>query len=373
MNAFPPPSVIRPGPRILLVRLSAIGDMLHGLPVLCALREQAPEAHITWVVEGRTAELLEGHPALDQIIRLPRKWLKSPSAVWRLRRQLSSLAPDVAIDLQGLTKSALVAWLSGARRRIGFGGADGREISPWLNNQLVRPQKTHVIDRNLELLGPLGLHPGPARFDLPSWPDAAAAIERFLRERSLNRQFALLNPGAGWASKRWPPQRFAEVAAYLGQKRLLPTVVAWAGPEERRWADEIVCGSRGHAVLAPPTSLRELGELARRSCLFVGADTGPLHLAAAVGTPCLGLFGPVSAQRNGPYGPQHLALQNVLLTGGSRARRTADNASMRAISAEEVCDACDRLLARNQARPGSSVPAAHSGDDQKTSSRTLAA
>src|SRR5690606_39067804 len=116
------------------------------------------------------------HPAIDTLIRVPRKWLKSPRGVWQLRKELRQLAFDVAIDVQGLTKSAVAAWLSGARRRIGFRGEDGRELSTWLNNELVRPTKTHVIDRNLELLRPLGIERPVVHFQLPRWPEETASV-----------------------------------------------------------------------------------------------------------------------------------------------------------------------------------------------------
>src|SRR5262245_53960415 len=124
-------------PRILIVRLSAIGDVIQGVPVLCALRHALPRAFLGWVVEGRAADLLEGHPALDALIRVPRGWLKSPRQVWRLRQQLHEMRFNTAIDLQCLTKSAIAAWLSGAPRRIGKGGEDGRELSRWFHNKLV--------------------------------------------------------------------------------------------------------------------------------------------------------------------------------------------------------------------------------------------
>lgn len=336
-------------PRILIVRLSAIGDCIHGLPVLCALRDALPKAHLSWVVEGRTADLLRRHPALDNVLQIPRRWLKSPRTVWRIRRQLRALRPDVAIDLQGLTKSAIAAWLSGAPTRIGLDGIDGRELSRWLNNVLVEPQSTHVIDRNLELLRPLDGHPHEVRFGLPHFEAEDATMGRFLLERGLSGGFALLNVGAGWASKRWPLDRFAEVARYLGEAHQLPSVVAWAGDEERRGATQVMVAVGGFAHVAPPTTLTELAALARRAKFFVGSDTGPLHLAAAAGTPCIGLYGPVSARRNGPYGANHIALQNVCLSGTSRQRRSADNASMQAISVAEVCAACDEMLKRIRA------------------------
>ncbi|MEX2142824.1 MAG: glycosyltransferase family 9 protein [Pirellulales bacterium] len=334
-------------PRILIVRLSAIGDCLHGLPVLCALRDALPSAHLSWVVEGRTADLLRRHPALDAVVQVPRKWLKSPRAVWRARRQLRGLRPDVAIDLQGLTKSAIAAWLSGAPTRIGFSGRDGREVSTWLNNSLVEPMMTHVIDRNLELLRPLDVARDEVRFGLPSFDNDDTAIDRFLRDRGLSAGFALLNVGAGWPSKRWPADRFAEVARYLGERYHLRSVIAWAGDEERRWADQIVVAAGGFAHMGPQTTLTELAALCHRAKFFVGCDTGPLHLAVAMGTPCIGLYGPTSARRNGPYGDRQIALQRARLADNTRkSLRIGDNASMLVISVEDVCSACDAMMER---------------------------
>ena len=169
------------GPRILIVRLSAIGDVIHTMPMLCALRARFPQAVLSWAVESRAAALLEGHAALDELIVVPRGFLKSPMQLWRLARRLRSLRLDVAIDGQGLTKSALVAWLSGARRRIGFGRPRGREFSPWLNGELIYPTATHVVERNLQLLLPLGIERSEARFDVPESDrdrEAAAALVR---------------------------------------------------------------------------------------------------------------------------------------------------------------------------------------------------
>lgn len=337
-------------PRIVIVKLSAIGDVVHTLPVLHALRLQLPQAHISWVVEGRAGDLLQDHPALDRLIRLPRGWLKQPAAVWKLWQDLQTVQADVAIDVQCLARSAIVAWLSGAAQRIGFDGPDNREMSRWLHNRLVRPTTTHVIDRNLQLLLPLGIEDPPVRFDLPAFPSETAAMQRFLREMGLHLPFVVLNPGAGWPSKRWENDRFAAVARYIGGRFQMRSVVVWAGSEEHAWAEQIVAQADGHALLAWPTTLRELTALLRRARLFISADTGPLHIASAVGTPCIGLFGPVSARRNGPYGPQHIALQRVCLKGTSRQRRNASNDSLRAISVEDVVAACEQLLQRQQRR-----------------------
>jgi len=329
--------------RILIVRLSAVGDVVHGLPVLNALRDAFPQAVLAWVVEQRAAALLQGHKSLDELIVVPRGWLKSPAMVWRLRRRLRAMRFDLTIDLQGLTKSAVAAWLSGAPRRIGFGGANGRELSPWLNNQRVVSTARHVIDCNLQLLQPLGIESPGVRFDLPESPDDRATAERIIREAGLGDRFAVINPGAGWPSKLWPPERFAAVARHLG-RRGVPTLVVWGGQREHDWAEEIVAGSSGGGRLAAATSLAELAALARRASLFIASDTGPLHIAAAVGTPCVGLYGPMSGQRNGPYGPQHVILQPRQFEGTSRQRRNAPPELMAAITPEMVCQACQRVL-----------------------------
>ena len=168
-----------------------------------------------------------------------------------------------------------------------------------------------------------------------------------MRRFGLEGGFALLNPGAGWPSKLWPVERYAACARHLWQQHHLPSLVLWGDARECQWAGQIVAGAGGCAQLAPATSLRELAALARRARVFIGSDTGPLHLAAAVGTPCVGLYGPMPASRNGPYGPQHVALQGMTFHGSSRQRRHAPAALMEAIGAELVCEACDRILGRH--------------------------
>ena len=154
-------------PRILIVRLSAIGDVVQSVPIVCALRERFPQAFLAWAVEERAGTLLRGHEAINELIALPHGFLASPGGVWRLRRRLLDLHFDTAIDVQSLTKSALLAWFSGARRRIGFGNPGGRELSTWFNNERVDPKAMHEVDRYLELLRPLGIESPTVRFQLP--------------------------------------------------------------------------------------------------------------------------------------------------------------------------------------------------------------
>ena len=342
-----PSTANRPAPRILIVRLSAIGDVIQGLPVLCALRDRFPQAMLAWVVEEPAAELLRGHEALDQLIELPRKWLQSVRTVQDARRRLRAVKPDIAVDVQGLTKSAVAAWLSGAKRRIGFGGRDGRELSQWFYTERVLATSQHRIDSYLEILRPLGIESPQVRFEiLERRPDRIAAKE-MVRQAGCQGGFCLIHPGAGWPSKRWPPDRYATVARHLGEERGLPSMVLWAGEEGRSWAEAVVTGSEGHARLAPAISLIRLAALCRRARLYLGSDSGPLHLAAAVGTPSVGLYGPWPADRHGPYGAGHVTVQKMVCQGSTRRRRHASSEFMEAIDVESVCEACDRILYRD--------------------------
>ena len=331
-------------PRILLVRLSAIGDVIHAMPVACALRERFPQACLAWAVEQRAGELLAGHPAIDQRIVLPRGWLRSPAGVWRLRRRLKDLAFDTAIDVQGLTKSAVVAWLSGAKRRIGMGGRWGREISRWLNNDLVDTDGLHAIQRGLKLLEPLGIRSPAVRFDVPAAEADRNAAGEMIHRLGLDDGFVLVASGAGWPSKLWPVDRYAAVAAYLGRRWKLRSLLIWGNDAERVRAEQIIAGAEGHALLCPQITLLQLAAVARRACFAIGSDTGPLHLAAAAGAPCIGLYGPWPADKHGPYGPQHINLQKMCMEGTTRQRRHASSLYMEAIDAGMVFEACDRMV-----------------------------
>ena len=333
------------GPRsIVVVKLSAIGDVLHAIPVAVALKRTFPAARIGWAVEGRAADVLAGHPAIDHLFRLPRGWLKSPRAVIGLRRQLRWFSPDVAIDLQGLLKSGVATWLSGAAMRIGPTRPDAREGSWMATTHRVRPTSAHVVDRCLDLLRPLGVEPARVAFDMPAWPVSRERVRDWLAGLRLPLPPVVINPGAGWRSKLWPPERFAAVARALHRRHGQPVLVVWGGGAERALADRIAAEAFGAAVVAPATSLQDLGELCRRARLFISSDTGPLHLAAAVGTPCVGLFGPVPARRNGPYGNGHAVVEPPALLRPAWERRKTDTGAMAGIDADRVVAVAEGLL-----------------------------
>src|SRR5262245_12042961 len=330
-------------PRLLIVRLSAVGDCVQTMPLACAVREHWPDAHITWAAEKASAPLVEINDAVDRVLVLPKRFATSPRLLWRLRGELRRERFDYSLDPQGLTKSGLVAWLSGSRRRIGFARPAAREINPWLQTERVISRATHRVDRYLELLRAFGIERPRVRFGL-TIPAAADQMAAELANRSeLRGGYAVVNPGAGWDSKRWPIERYAEVTRHLADLGLR-SLVTWGGSQERAWAEEIVAGAAGPALLAPPTSLVELAAILRNACLFVGSDTEPLHLAAAVGLRCVALFGASAAVACSPFGSKHITLQQAFDESAGRKRAGAENWAMRQISVAAVNAACERLL-----------------------------
>ena len=194
-------------PRILIVRLSAIGDTVLSVPVLCALRERFPKATIGWIVQRHRRSFVAGHADLNHLIEVPHGWLKSPSCVWHTARQLRRYKFNISLDLQGLTKSALAARLSGAKRRLGFtrGEFEGRELSTWLNNELVQPTAQHVVQRGLELLKPLGIEQPTVQFRLPAYEEPHAAVAKFVVQRGSGTALPSSTPAPDGHRNSGPP------------------------------------------------------------------------------------------------------------------------------------------------------------------------
>ncbi|MFO7905888.1 MAG: glycosyltransferase family 9 protein [Planctomycetota bacterium] len=345
-------------PRILITRLSALGDCILTLPLACAVRDHYPEAFVVWIVEPLAAKLITEHRAVDEFIVVPKGWFKSYARVGKLRGDLRAKRFDYVLDPQSLTKSSLLGWLSGAPRRIGFAAPRGRELATWLNNERVEAEPAHLVDATLKLLAPLGIQEPTVRFEVPAWSSLEPRIVRYARQAHLSEGYAVIGCGASWPGKRWPADRFGRVARHLGEQHGLTSVVTWADRQEADIAKQVVAKSGGHAILGPSTSLRELALLQRHASLVLGADTGPLHLAAAMGTPCLGLYGPTRAERSGPYGSRHAIIQSDAAPIRNRRRRRLDDSAMRRIQVESVCEACEKLLRRSGARAGWEADAA---------------
>ncbi len=332
--------------RIAVVKLSSLGDVLHALPVAHALRHHFPGAHLTWIVEAREFAILKDHPDLDAVVpvdtRLWRRLIWRPAGIREVGDKLSRLTErlrrarfDVAIDLQGLIKSGLLTAYTGAPIRIGFAFAYCWEpLNVFFTNRRVTPPPgaVHVVEQYLSLLAPLGVRAVPPVFRLPPDPTADRSIGDFLAAEGVkpHDRLVALNPGAGRPSKRWPVERFGRLAERLAVEAGARVLLLW-GPDEETMARSIAAGMTSRPILAPPTTIPELSALLRRCALMVAGDTGPLHLAAALGTPCIGLYGPTRAERNGPYGARCRGLQSP-------------NGSMAAISPDEAFAAAVELL-----------------------------
>ena len=346
--------------RVLLVRLSAIGDCLHAAPVAVAIRRAHPDAFIGWAIQEPAATLLRDCPGVDRFHIYPRKGRGIASrleAFGRFRRDLRSCRYDAAIDVQGLTKSGLVAWWSGARKRVGFRGGPAmgsRELNAMFMNRrfAVDPEVTHVVDRNLALVrasGLAGRETPIAEWRLPDYGEPEAL--GFLERHGLGAGgYGVVSPGTIWRTKRWPPTHFSAAVRRLGRERALPVVVVWAGEEERRVAETIVgdAGNERRVLLAPPTDLRELATLLRHAALFLGCDSGPAHLAAALDVPCVSVFGPTDPLRNGPYGRRSGSVRlDRRLECQPCWRRTCsrgDFACMERLDVDRVVETCLRQL-----------------------------
>lgn len=291
--------------RFLIVRLGSLGDVIHGVPVVGALRQRFPDASIEWAVDRRYVELLALVRGLDRTIAVDTR-----GALSRLAATIADLRRGdyaCAFDLQGLLKSAVLARLAGARKTVGFTRAHLRERAAALfYSDAIEPRGAHVIEKNLSLLAVVGIERPAVSFpiDVPRTTASDAVTTRF------PDGYAVVNPGAAWPNKRWPPERFGAVAQALRERIAVPSIVLW-GPGEERLATAVVDASRGAAQLSPPTTIVDLFAIARGARLIVSGDTGPLHVAAAVGTPVVALFGPTRAERNGPWSPDDVSISRT--------------------------------------------------------------
>ena len=334
--------------RVLILRTSALGDVVHALPALTALSRHLPAAEIGWAVEEDYAPLLEGHSGLDALLPVRLRG-GGPRAFAAAARALRRFAPDVALDLMGNHKAGALARLSGARRVIGLARRWRREPSSaaWLT-EAVAPRGPHAVDHALAPLAALGLPAealagadfGAAEL-LPREP---AAVAPALAAAGLGgAPFALVHPGAGWGNKVYPPARWGEVARLLARAAGLPTAVAMAPGEEALGAAvAAAAGGAARPVAAP--DLPTLAALLRRSRLALGGDTGPIHLAHALGTPVVCLLGPTDPERNGPYRAPPSALWRRLPCSFCYKRFGDTKACLLALAPEAVAERALALL-----------------------------
>lgn len=338
--------------RALIVRLGALGDIVHAIPVAAALRRAWPDAEIDWLVSARHREILDAVTCLDRTIAVnDRGSARGGRALVSAVREIRARRYDVVLDLQGLIKSAVLARLSGASRVIGFSRRYLREPlarvfytqrhDPGGAGLYARTEQRHVVRINLGMLERLDIEAGPPEFPLRTQPSAGAEGVR----QAVGGRYALLNPGAAWPNKRWPTQRFGALARALLERLRLPSVVLW-GPGERTLGEQIVGHSAGAALLAPQTTMADLMALARGAAVMVSGDTGPTHVAAAVGTPIVGIYGPTRSQRNGPWSPLDVAVSRTEVCACLHVRRcVAAQWCLLDLPVEEVLDGVERRLA----------------------------
>lgn len=294
-------------PRFLIVRLGSLGDVIHAIPAVAALRARHPQSRIDWLVDPRYASVVRMVEGVDEVIEADtRAGVGSLLAiVGRLRRTRY----EAVVDLQGLLKSGVLARAAGAARTIGLPREHLREpMARFLYSETPDAgTNPHVIHKGLALMRALGVEEPRVSFPLAVPPSAAAEAVPALVGSD---RYALINPGAAWPNKRWPPERFGALAAALRDRLGLRSLVLW-GPGEEHIASRVVGASAGAASLSPPTAIVDLFAIAARAVLMVSGDTGPLHIAGAMGTPLVALFGPTYAERNGPWDPADITLSRV--------------------------------------------------------------
>ena len=332
---------IEGGDRYLVVRLTALGDILHTLPAVAALRAAHRSARIDWVVERKWAPVLEGSPAINEVIPFERRSVLGAAAcVQRLRRNDYTCT----IDFQGLYKSSIIAALSGARRRIGFERGWAREAgAALLYSERVTPTGRHVAELNYSLAEVAGAsRPTAPEYPLRVPAGGAASVRARLLERGI-REYIVVGPAGSWGAKCWPAERYGEFCREF-EKRSSLRVVVIHGPGEKSIAEEVCRASAPSRPEIISTTIEELmGLLSHARCLLA-ADSGPLHLAAALGTPVVGLYGPTDPARNGPFVPGAIVLSEAKPEEISYKRRTSYSPAMLRITVEKVLAAVESCL-----------------------------
>ena len=348
--------------RILIIKLGAIGDIIHTLPALVLIRTHFPDAEISWAAEARSAEVLRGNPLIDNLIEVDTKSLRGGKVLENMlvqgTRQLRNLRQfdfDIAIDFQGLLKSGMIAKLSGARKRWGFGSAELREPAArvFYTRTARIPKMTHVIRRNLRLASAaLGISPAEIDLEFPIFTPAELKLEAQEVANHTTANFALLNPAGGWVTKLWHPEKYGQVADMLWAEFGMGSIIV-TGPNEIDLANEVLSSSRSGKTIAVQPSLKGFYELAKMAELYIGGDTGPTHLAIAGGTPIVGIFGPTEWWRNGSPNPEDICVERLDI--GCRVdchRRTCSNWICMDITSETGFEAVrTRLLRARAAKP----------------------
>jgi 3-deoxy-D-manno-octulosonic-acid transferase/heptosyltransferase-1 len=341
---------------ILIVKLSAIGDVIHALPSLTALRKLYPDAHITWVIEEAAADLIVGHPDLDRVLVSSRKaWLEDfrqgkirrASRGFRMFvRELRDRHYDIVIDFHGLLKSAVIVALSSGERKIGYNSIQ-ESSGLFYNERIPEDMSKHAVDRYLDFIRYLNGNtklPDPVQFRIPIDNANRRRVEALLMEHGLDsdQPFVAVNPLALWETKLWSAEKFAQLSDRIIHELGVPVVLTGAKSED---TGTILQKMRSVPVdLGAKTSLRDLAALYERASVLVTTDSGPMHIAAAMGTPVIALFGPTDPTRTGPYGEGHTVIRKDLACSPCFKKECLTRECLEAIRVEEVFEAVKKSL-----------------------------
>lgn len=300
---------------ILVVKLSAIGDVIHALPVSYAIKETFPDAHLTWVVEPPARELLDDNPYIDDIIVFEKKKFKESlggflSNFGPLRKRLKDGHFDIALDLQGLGKSAALAYFSGATVR--YGTCNMREFSDKISMPVQGPNRNgHIVERYLDVARAIGCRVDEVKFPMVISERDKELVPKILAKAGvpLGVRYAVMAVGANWPNKRWPTSSYARLSDWFYSKKIIPVFVGGGAVDEGLVAEICAKAEIPPINLVGRTSLKQLAQVILGSKIMIGGDTGPVHLAAGLKVPTVMLMGPTDANRNGPYGQQQNAIE----------------------------------------------------------------
>ncbi len=336
--------------KILIVKLSSIGDVIHTLPVISAIKKSLPNAKISWIVEKKCAEILRNNEFLHQLIEIDTHTLrktKSLTEFTRQRKMLREETYDIALDFQGLLKSAAIAKLTKSKRRFGFAKAALREPASrfLLSEKIDVPKNLHIIRKNLTLAEKaLKLKPTLEDFSFPIFTEAKHELEAVQIIDQSGENFAILNPAGGWVTKLWNVEKFGELADKIYAEKGLISVVSFAANEEVL-ADKVIAASKTKKIIKAKLSLKGFYELAKRAKIYVGGDTGPTHLAVAAKCPIVGIFGPTEWWRNGSPDSADICVERTDINCRTDChRRSCGKWICMDISVEKVFSAVNKRL-----------------------------
>jgi len=334
----------------LIVRMSSLGDIIHTLPAYSALRKHYPKAKISWIVEENGKEILDLVPGLDRIVPVRlKRWKLGSGKFWKEYSRLKKEIRDkdqIAIDFQGLVKSGFLAFLSGARRRIGFHKANLRErqASLFYTERLAEvSEKEHVIEKNLKLLSLLGIDERNYEFPLSFPGELSEKVRKILDDLGYapQKSLVLLNVGAAWETKRWPAGRWIELIGRIGDGGIFP-VMLWGSETEQELAKQV---SQATGVpVVPSLTLQEVMALIRVGSVLVSGDTFALQAACALDRPVVGMFGPTTPTRNGPFRDQDRVVFHELECSHCYKRTCSRLDCLEKITPEEVAEAVLGIL-----------------------------